>query len=220
MKKVILFLVGLWGGMSVQAQLSYDPGKSVVVTGTTTDASNPHGVITFTNTGSSALDLQWNVIENTLNAGWGAVFCTDICYTQVKNSGTYPSLASGKSAFVSIEIQSNGIADTGRLRVVISEVNGTISDTLIFDFQISQGTTGLDRDGFSEAVPFYYHAGRLYFSPSLHGRTVSVYSLTGKQERRFKVASGTMSVADLPSGVYFLMLEDGGRRVVGRFGKD
>ena len=219
MKKIILMLAGIVGMTTVSAQLSYDPGKSVVVTGTTTDASNPHGIITFTNQGNDSVHLGWNVIENTLNLGWGAIFCTDVCYTQVKNTGTYAPIAPGQGAYVSLEIQTNGLPDTGRLQVVIYELNGSISDTLLFEVQIQQGTTGIGDHAEASAQPFYYHDGRLRFSPSMKGKTIAIYSLVGKEALRTKVGRREVNVADLPRGIYFVVMEGPTHRVVGRFWK-
>ncbi len=213
MKQSFGFVVGmLWIMNNIGAQVvQYDPGKVVVVTGTVADAGNLHGVITFTNVqATDSLHAAWKVIENTFNPAWDVVFCTDICYTQVKYAGQYAPLAPNKSGIISVDVTPNGAADTGWLKIWLYDPQqGSFSDTVTVEMRIGTQATSIGKVDVREMMMFRQMGRVLYFGEGHRDLQVKVYSLTGEVVGTYRVRGQTVTLRSIPAGIYFVWVADG-----------
>lgn len=230
MKKFILSLsiiLGLAASNEASAQftIAKDTAKGVV--------SDAGGKITnsITNNSSFAVKYDWKVISTNINSGTGAWFnefglCDNqYCYDKVILSGaTQTTLdvnaGTTMSMYISYGPGISSVTTGGTYYATVEVMQGSVKDTTTFIF--NKWTTGVGSVATksSDNVVLYPNPVRddlnVVFTGMNEVKSLGIYNLIGKQVGSYKVngTSASISMDNMPAGIYMLRLMDGQGHVV------
>lgn len=230
MRKFLLFGIGLVLSSVVNAQnFTLDHGDSVKAA-IGSDMTSMHNNVT--NITSAPIKLTWKVISTNMTGTWttpGVVGVCDnkLCYTNdatnslLNGVNTYTSDDYAPAAPGDFHLQLaglNGVA-AGSAYISVSLTNGAQTDTATFVVtKWSTGVTNVTK--VSDDVVLYPNPAQdqvnVLFDSKANIKNITLYNLIGKAMRVYRVSgnSAKLDIADIPSGIYFLRLQDAQGRVI------
>lgn len=183
-----------------------------------------------TNLTSSAITINWKVINETLPQSWednvGFGLCDNItCYDKGIFSGstqTMDTISGGAQSLFKVQLDVSPSAVTPATTPVYVSVeltDGTTTDTVTF--AIHKWGTNINKvSANNEDINVYpnpaYGDVNVTFSKDMGIRNIAIYNLVGKQISNYRVStnSAKLDLGKVPAGIYFLRLVDGNGRTV------
>jgi hypothetical protein len=103
---------------------------TVIMNGTA-NQSTVQNVNHLTNTGTTSMDIKWEVIENDAPTGWDLGFCDkENCYTLDGSSHTF-TLPAGDSSIMDLLVYPKNITGSATIRIAVYPAGGSVADGVI-----------------------------------------------------------------------------------------
>ncbi len=206
MKRIFTFLFFIPSVLSAQL-INYTPNRKLDKTVAKTYYNTEF--IYLTNLSNKSFDVEYTVIENTLDAGWSAALCTNTkCSNNIPKSGSLGTLSPTAEAFISVSVSANETLGEGQVRFLItSKQQSSLSDTVTFRYTVNE-------DGTVQAGPWAkinVANGVLNVLLQNPGNNVMLYVFNIHGNAVYNGAvDGIASVPlrDYAKGLYFVMITD------------
>lgn len=166
--------------------------------------------IQISNTGSSTLKLNWELLEYDTTGGSYFDFCASgTCYLGIPDTGSFPDIPVGQYGYIGAHFWTGNIAAACTTRVrVYNEANPATCDTIIFILNAT--ANGIHNYNIlNNAISVYPNPATNHVSvtnPVNTQFTMYVYNSVGQLV--LSETTNTLSLSGLQSGRYLIILKD------------
>lgn len=164
-----------------------------------------------------SLDIEWNLISNTLQIGWDYSLCDfGTCYPGIPTKGTMKKMGLTDTAFLKITINPLEISGAGIVSFVVVPKPGEY-DTVTFIFNpslLSIVENNLTRNLHISPNPASDYIAIDFSQYPIPNTQIYIYNTLGeivKQENFSNEERNILSTSDLQEGIYFLSLQTEGQ---------
>ena len=208
MKKIYLAALALFLGLGLQAQSFTLTANSLTIS--VQAGGYDYASANITNTTGATVLYQYDLIVNTLQAGWNMQFCDpNACFVSPRMSDQF-ELQRDASAMFKLEISPNSVLGSGVYTLNIFNV-GDPSDHQELTWSINS-VVGVDNAALDKQVSIYPNPsnGDLFLASnqgSLIKGDVQVFDLSGKLQLRTEVKAVSemrINVEGLTPGMYLM----------------
>ncbi|PCJ66658.1 MAG: hypothetical protein COA58_04155 [Bacteroidetes bacterium] len=216
--KIVLMVFLCSIAMASSAQdLVYTPSKHV--SGQILGDISEYNISVNTST-TKAVTYKWKTIENTFKSDWDCSLCDyGGCYPSVPDSGkmiriNMTDAQAGTTGFFKINFLSSITSGVGVLRIyVYDSANYSGGDTISFTMELEQGASVKNEKVLPLKILPNPANNAVNFTTLAVNTSMTLCDLQGRiLKEKFMPTTGNqqLTVADLPSGVYFLKLNSSG----------
>lgn len=205
-----IFLLSL----DIQAQtLQYSPNRKLEKTVSKVYYNTEF--IYLKNISGQPLNLEYELIENTMIPEWSATVCTNMaCFSTIPKFGSLGTLKPGEEGYFSFNFAANETLGNGQLRFLMTSPEvPTLNDTVTFNYTVTE-------DGSVAAGPW----ARVNFknqiltvllsNPNLVA-TIELYNTNGNLIWNTELdAITSYPFRDLPHSIYIAIIRDENDRII------
>lgn len=171
-------------------------------------------VIDITNLTGNDLDLSWTTVTRNIPVGWDRGLCDyGTCYSNIPTSSQMATVTTDTNGFFQLHLNPYNIPGTADVSFYVYDVNfPNDGDTCFFEI-FFPGYLGVSISELSSSTNLYPNPASdiVNINSSFADLKVSMVNLLGEELESFIINAGTtkqVSVADYPSGYYFLRFTD------------
>lgn len=215
LKSLVLVAVFLaFAGITSAQSFTLTPGNVINETIPSNGFIEP--TVDATNNLSTNLDLEYELVSNTMNSAWSILVCDNVnCYANAVSSGTMDPIAPSVTELIfKITLNPNDVAGTGSIAYAVWDQNDMNSiDTVTFNFNVEQAVAIEDAQ-LAAQVKLYPQPTEdvlnISLPESFGSGDVQIFDLNGAEVARQDVTgvSAEVDVTPLASGMYIVRLSN------------
>lgn len=208
MKQLLLSIISCVFFLNVSAQITIHPSTVRVDVDPMAFETVAHSM--FTNNSDTTKTFRWRRSVEDITMGWQSAICDiNACYS-VEADTTDPSmllkLGPGDSTLLDVHIRPNGLEGAAIIKVTIEDVDDP-ENTAVGEYLFNQTSPVYDINSLD--LKLYPNPATHYFQLSDYtnvGR-VSIYSMLGKEIRKFNVYNQTrFDLTGMQDGIYLVRM--------------
>tara|TARA_Y100000739_G_scaffold223083_1_gene225427 strand:- start:508 stop:1167 length:660 start_codon:yes stop_codon:yes gene_type:complete len=164
--------------------------------------------IDLINETADSLNLTWKLIEENVTEGWDYNLC-DLgeCYTGVPNSAEMQAFASGEAGYLKMLVNPLSIEGYGFWHFWVYPSNDQDNFVNLYFSINASGTEGII-ESMKEMKIFPNPAKDQIFISTNDLQSVQLFGLNGSLITELKSQSKVFDISAIPSGIYFLVLQN------------
>ena len=184
-----------------------DTIEQTVIVGSYTDATI---YMDHDNSTTDSLRLQWEIIENTIPAGWDYSICDYTnCYAGNITSGTMSKFGMNQSGFIKLNMLAS-TTESGQLRFKVYNTGNAINaDTIAFIYNAVLGLDDIDLGQHINVFPNPSTGNQVSIQNILPNTKLSIINALGQAVLSQTINSDKLVISNLNlrKGVYFIRFE-------------
>ena len=205
--KALLLIFLLTSLQAFSQNLTYTPGQSLNRTISLTYYSTDY--IYFENSSGSVLNLKFELIEESPQAGWHTSLCTHtFCANTVPSEGELGSVNPGAQGYLALSLSTNETFGEATYRFVISDKTFPgLSDTITFNYKVEDNSQVIDQPW--AKITYTEDVVLVLIKNPQYATAMSIYAINGDLLVYLPVeAISSYRLDNFANGTYIIAVKD------------